>query len=363
MAGSRADLAARASARYHGGMLPALIRLALRPGGVGIDISDLAVTAVELERRGGGTTARRWDAFAIPTGTIVNGEIRDEAELARVLLAGLRSWRAGKGSCVVALPEEQGFVSTLELPPGLRPEDIGQAVRWEAEGVLPRPLDELSYDYGFIPHCGAPDHRDALLIAFPRSIVESYRRVLAQAGFARPEFEPASQAVARALAFGPEPLAIADIGRTRTSLAVVGAGSLRFATSIPLGGRNLEVAISRGLDITPETARAVKTEFGLDPDRRDGRVAELIRPLLAPLVTKLNGLRSAHGVTAVRLSGGEARLFGLEKHLATAVKVPVRLADPFANVALAPGAVPPIPRGEALGYTAAIGLALRALAL
>jgi type IV pilus assembly protein PilM len=71
----------------------------------------------------------------------------------------------------VSLPVAKVFTRVLELP-SMKPEDLGQAVRLEAEQYIPVPLPDLYIDYEVIEM--GPDHNEVLMVAAPRAIVDSY---------------------------------------------------------------------------------------------------------------------------------------------------------------------------------------------
>lgn len=326
---------------------------------IGLDISDRSVKFIELRRVVNGFAVGSFGEFAVPDGVIVDGEIRNEAELVRLL----RGAGIGKRPVVASLPDEHGVIRLLDLP-DVPPRELAHAVRWEVEGLMPMPLHAVAYDYHSIPDARTAVHENALVVAYPRVICDSYQRVLAAAGLTTIALEPESQAIVRAAvpAGIKETILVADIGAVRTSLAMTMGGSVVSASNLPIGGKDMESAIARGFGVSLEKARAIKIDAGLGASRYGGRVHASLSGLLEKLAAGLaDALRFHPGAdaSAVYLCGGDANLIGLEKYLAVALKRPVMLADPFANAGLAPGAVPPIPRRDALRYAAAIGLALR----
>lgn len=362
-------------------MFQSLTRRVLEPSAFGLDISDLTIKVGSFTRRDGGIRANYFDEFSVPAGLIVDGEIRKEPELIGVIrewLAGAGGRKLGGRACIASLPEEKSFVRVLELP-NVKVEDVGHAVRWEVEGVVPLPAEDIYYDYEIVsgpaPVAG---HRDILITAFPKKIIEGYHRVLAGAGLLPLALELESQAISRAIIVPPlaaRSLVIIDLGAVRTSFIVFGGGSLVFTKSIPIGGRDFERAIAEGLGVPAGKAREIKIEAGIVRTYRGGEVWKLLEPLLARMAAELKEVlgffhdhpRVAHAelaeISAVYLCGGDANLIGLERYVATAVKKPASLADPFGRLALPPGAVPPIPRNESLKYTTTIGLALRGIGL
>ena len=362
-------------------MFQSLTRRVLEPQAFGLDISDLTVKFVRIRRRGDRAAIEYFGEVEIPAGLVVGGEIQKEEELARVLRSSLRlagGRRVLERYVVASLPEEKSFVHLLDLPP-MKAEDVGKAVRWEVEGVVPLAPSEIVYDYELTPRLpSATDHRDVLLTAFPKQIVESYRRVLEGAGLITRALELESQAISRALISGPgsqAPVIIADLGATRTSFIVFAGGSMLFTKSVPVGGHDFEATIAHALGVPPAEAVRVKIEVGLKKTARQGKVFVALEPHLSSLAAELGAIvqfyrehpmkqHAAPGdIERVVLCGGDANLIGIEKYLAVAVKKRAVLGDPFVNLAAFPGALPAIPKNEALKYTTAIGLALRAAGL
>ncbi|RJQ37557.1 type IV pilus assembly protein PilM [Candidatus Parcubacteria bacterium] len=360
-------------------MFQQLTRRMLRPPAFGLDISDLSIKFARIAAERGVFRLDVFGEIEVPAGVINGGEIQNESELIRLLRAGLRSetgQHVRERFCVASLPEEKSFVHILELPPNIHGEDLGNAVRWEVEGVVPLPITEMYYDYEPFGK-GTTDHQDVLLIAFPRSIIDSYHRVLIAGGFVPLALELESQSVSRALIKSgapTKPTIIMDIGATRTSFILFAGGSLVFTKSIPVGGRELEQAIAAALGIPLEQARTVKIEAGLNRGMRDGKVFAALAPELGTIATELeqqlwfyrDHTASQHrdwgDVARVMLCGGDANLIGLEQYLSAAVRRETAVGNPFINVAIPAGSVPPIPKNLSLKYTTALGLGLRAAA-
>lgn len=359
-------------------MFNTLTRGVLEPPAVGIDISDLSVKFVRLSRPRYAQNEAGLDYFGeadIPAGIVVDGEIKKEPDLAAILKDGLRTVgkRFGRDRfCIASLPEEKSFVRVVELP-NIKSEDVARALRWEVEGVIPLPIDDIYYDFEPVP-ASLPDRREILITAFPRVIVETYHSALRQAGFTPLALELESQAISRAVVEASavlDPAIIIDIGANRTSFIIFAAGSLVFTKSIRIGGRNFENAIANRLGVSADEAKAVKIETGLSKRYRDGQVFEALSPHLDAIVAELERQMQFYNERAGRrpdrredirriiLCGGDANLIGIEKHIATAVKKLTVLGNPFANLNLPAGAVPPIPKNQSLKYTTAIGLALR----
>lgn len=352
----------------------------INPPFFGIDISDLTIKFLKV---GGGakTNSKKIDYFGeikIEPGIVTEGEIKKEKELAEILKNSLKDSRGKKipeKFVVASLPEEKSFVRIIRLP-RLKKEEVDSAVRWELEGNIPLPIEQAYYDYEIISAPGpADDHIDVLITVFPRIIVDSYAAVLKDAGFSPIALELESQAISRATInenLFDKSVIIIDIGMTRSSFIIFGAGSIVLTLSIALGGRNFNNAIAEKLGISPEDAEKLKKEHGLDKNYKNGVLIEALAPMISALIDQIKKQSwyykehsgHIHGapdyISKIILVGGDANLVGLEKYISVAVKKPVVAADPFTNIyGINYKNVPPIPKNTSLKYTTCIGLALR----
>jgi type IV pilus assembly protein PilM len=169
------------------------------------------------------------------------------------------------------------------------------------------------------------------------------------------------------------PTIVIDVGMVRTSFILFAGGSMVFTKSLAVGGRDFEAAIAKELRISPDQARQVKIDVGLSRDAEGGAVYRALEPHVRAIADELEQqmlfyrehTERKHAALGelgrVLLCGGDANLIGLAKYLGSAIKRAVLVADPFVNLRLPVGAIPPVPKNQSLKYTTAIGLALRAL--
>lgn len=350
----------------------------ISPPAFGLDISDFSVKFMKLQHSV--TDAISVAAFGevqISEGVVVGGEIKKENELISLLKNQLVTGDGRRFSdrfVVATLPEEKSFVHLIQLPK-MKPEDAGKAARWELEGIVPLPIEELYFDYAILPTTEAIDHIDLLVTAFPKALVTSYARVLEGAGFVPTALELESQAISRALWDGEEGAFIfVDLGATRTSSMIVADGSLIFTLSIPFGGRDFDRAVAERLGVSIGEARDMKITHGL-VKTKGSAAREALMPLVSALADELKKQlvfyreHSAHrhsmpgDISAIVLSGGDANLIGLTNYLSLTLGKEVRLGNPLARLLQQKKFLPPFPRRESLKYTTAIGSALRGIGL
>lgn len=345
------------------------------PPTFGLDISDFTAKFVKINRRGRFATVEFFGEAILPSGVVVDGEIKKEDELTSFLKQNLISSGGERhiGRFVTAtLPEEKGFVHIVELP-RMSWEEAGKAARWELEGVVPLPVEKLYFDYAVLPSHDSAEHMDLLVTAFPKQIVDSYVRVLKGIGLVPAFLELESQAISRALwkSDGGASLFV-DIGAVRTSFITVIGGFLFSTRSISaINGFRFNKAIAEHLGVSEEEARRLKVEVGFSREYKDGVMFEALLPQISALGDELkrevlffkDHPRYRHGmaldISSVVLCGGEANLINLADHLSIVLKKNVEVGDPFGWMRGQKYFHPPFPRSESLKYTTAIGAALR----
>ena len=350
----------------------------IRLPAVGLDISDRSIKYVKFSAR----RRIRFEFFGeaeIPEGVIRDGQIEREEELSAIIrrLATEEGRDFGSGGAVVSMPEEKSFLRLVQLSK-VKPAEVRGALRWQIEGQIPLAPDDIAYDFEVIePLADRLDHLDAVVTAFPRRIVDSYVRVLKQAGLHPSALELESQAIVRAAireVSSRDAKIIIDMGRYRTSFVIFAGGTIIFTATQPVGGRVFEAEIVKTLGVAGEEAMRIKKEIGLSKDAYEGKVFAALLPPLAELARELgraiayyqDHVNHIHGaserIALVLLSGGDANLYGLDTFLASQIRIPVQIADPFSVIGeRLEYVVPPIPRNQALAFTAAIGLAMRGL--
>jgi len=345
----------------------------------GLDISDRTMKYLAFKEKRGRIDFEFWGEIEIPEGIIENGEIKKEGEMINLL----RAWLAKEGRkmrfkfAAVSLPEEKSFLRLLQLPK-VKKEEIGGAIRWEIEANIPLAPEELIYDYEvFEPPEKYLDHLDVVVTAFPKLLVESYVRVLSQAGIKLYSFELESQAIMRAIfpsTTEQKPIIVLDLGRQRSSIIIFSGSTIIFTRTLEVGGRTFEENIRRFLNIDANQAIAIKKEVGLNKKAEGGRIFSALLPAVEiisrELARALEYYRAhtlhTHGIATdidkILLSGGDANLFGLDTYLAGTLHIQVKLADPWIRLKSdLSTSIPPIPKNQALGFTTTVGLAIKGL--
>jgi Tfp pilus assembly PilM family ATPase len=150
---------------------------------------------------------------------------------------------------------------------------------------------------------------------------------------------------------------------------MIAKGALQFSSSIPIAGNSFNERIAQALGISSQKADMIKKQIGFQNTPEYPNLKTTLLPVLSNLTEEIKNILKFHQehfeqqVQRILLSGGNATTENLAAYLTEALSefnlAPVQIAEPWACI----GHIdkPPLPHNEALTFTAAIGLAQRAM--
>ena len=113
-----------------------------------------------------------------------------------------------------------------------------------------------------------------------------------------------------------------------------------FTVSMPISGEEITHKIARALNFTKKQAEKAKIICGLDKNKADGIVSEILAETIKNLVEKIkealafyeNYFNGYGPLKQILLCGGGANMTDLEKIIGQEFPVEVKLADAFTNI-------------------------------
>lgn len=345
---------------------------------VGVDLGSYGVRAVELSLAGGEATLERFAQVTLPPGAIRDGEVVDTAAVSASVR---RLWTEGgfKGKKVVVGVANQRVIVRLAEMPAMSEADFASALRFEAQDLIPIPVDDAILDFQILDD--VVDNTDGearmrvLLAAAQRDMVRSHLAAVEGAGLSAAAVDVVPFALVRALNasapafdFDTRAEAIVCIGGGVTNVVVHERGVPRFVRVLLVGGDDVTDAIVRELDVQIDEAESLKRRADISSaDPLVARAGQVVRDRVAPLVEEIRGsldyyMAQSQSVPIDRLlvTGGGSRMAGLMERLQSQVGARVEPAHPLGgmrigrHIGLEPSA---LAENEAL-LTVPIGLAL-----
>ena len=314
---------------------------------VGLDIGSTAVRAAEMAIGSDLPTVLRAAQVALPVGAVELGEVR-QPELVSEALKELWSRGGFKSREVLLGAGNQRIVVREVTLPFLPEKELRASLGFQVQEFIPMPVDEAVLDYDPIAEFDQDGRQmiQILLVAAQRAMVDMIVHAAAAARLEPVGLDLIPFALVRAVGSGEAGMdlessgdeAVIDIGAHVTNICVHARQVVRFVRILPSGGRDITVAIARGLGIEDEEAEKLKRGEevpGLD-------VAEAGRLAISRAAAFVDEIRSslefytaqaqAARVGRVLITGGGSKLEGLLELLRERIPVSVERGQVFLRV-------------------------------
>jgi type IV pilus assembly protein PilM len=315
---------------------------------IGLDIGSTAVRAAELTE-GSPPTVVRAAQVPLSAGAVENGEVRDVEAVSEALRelwtrGGFKSRKVWMG-----VGNQRVIVREIALPT-MAEKELRQSLGFQVQEFIPMPVDEAVLDYHLIEEIevdGRPMMR-LLLVAAQKAMVDTLVAAATGAKLEPMGLDLVPFAMVRAVGAtgagmelettGGE--AVVDVGAHVTNIVVHAAGETRFVRILPSGGRDITVAIARGLSVDDEVAERLKRGETVDdvdatPEQaheiamqRATQFVDEIRSSLEFYTAQTQGAR----IERLLISGGGSKLEGFIDILRQRIPVTVEPGRVFSRV-------------------------------
>ncbi len=306
-----------------------------------------------------------------PKGMLSSSPI-DEEEMAQAIKKAVEEANIKTKNVNVALAENQVYTKVIDMPV-LSDRELASAIYWEAEQYIPVPLANITLVWSVLrrPDKNLPSEKmQVLMVGAPTALIKKYQKILSMAGLTVSSMETELLATVRSLAF-PEgnapfpPSLIISIGAVSTSLTIVRNQVMVFTYSTQIGGAAINRAIATDFGLTPQQAEEYKKVYGVSGKSLGGKIGEATSPILTSIVNEAKKAIAFYNqkykddlpIRQIILSGGTAKLPGIELFFAQHIGIETVMANPWKI--LASQQIPKEILDNASDYTIAVGLGMK----
>lgn len=337
--------------------------------GIGIDIGSRGVHLAVLKATKSKVQLARVDSRDFPSDSIVDGTVLDTQVVTERIAELVKANKLAGKTVALSIAGRRVMIKRIETDV-MSDEELKSAILYEAKSNLPFDVSEVSLDYAKINHENDSGRMEVLLVAAKNERIFDAAEPAIWGGV-RPtllEAEPfALQAALTENGYFDEGTAVAalQIGFQSTDINIFERGQFESMRNFPVGGKTYVETLIRHMGIPFERAVAILASQNHSPDEQAAldhvalQVAERIAEQVERGMPQHFGTMADHPVDKIILCGGGADLpalkFAIERKFGCAVEI----ANPFRN--LESGGSAPQSGERANRYTAAVGLALRAL--
>jgi len=340
----------------------------------GMDVASTGIKVVELESTPAGPRlqhiAIHRDGEAARTGTLPPlAELKGQGVLPHGLVA------------TIPFPEPPA-VDFCSLPP-LPGRQMAASLRAEVAQAHGLAVDEIVLCHQVLkrPAQGAGAASPVMTVFCPRRAVEGALAACTRAGLQLVALDARELAFVETLLanyeFAPDEPAIAvEIGQTLSFLVLVLDGEVRLVRRLNVTGQDLHNTLKESFDLDPADLAArvqqchvfPKDQRGLQERNMLGLAAEAFAEQvvseirLAMDFCLLNLTEDIAEVRRILLSGGVAKLKGLDDYVAADLGVPVEILDPLRKIEFDFAVLDALGMDQIPEFSVAVGLALRKVA-
>jgi type IV pilus assembly protein PilM len=333
----------------------------------GLDIGSSSIKVVELAPGKGGYGLKSFAVVDLPRDVISEGSIKRPGVVTDAIRECVQKAGIQAPLAAISVSGRDSIVKRVPLPK-VSAKELADAIYLEAEHHIPFAIDDVFLDYQVVGE--SANSMSVLLVATKKGKVLEYVSVVEDAGLEASIVDLDAFAVQNQYELntppdGDEAVALIDIGASVMKTNVIHGGASVFARDVPFGGNNYTDAIAQRLAIPDDRAEAAKRghEVGVNWDDVVPALEAVSRELSLEIQRTFDYFAStadSERIGKIVLSGGCARLSGIEDFLASSWGVPVEIARPLAAIERDPEKFPDDEMRDAECLLAvAVGLGLR----
>jgi len=261
------------------------------------------------------------------------------------------------------------IVKKISLPQ-MTTEELAESIHWEAEQYIPFDIQDVSLDYEVVEGGGSGGNMDVLLVAVKKDKIGDYTSAISQAGKNPQVVDVDVFALQNCyeVNYGIDAgrvVALLNVGASIMNINIIKGGTSIFNRDIAVGGNQYTDAIQKDLNLSFDQAEALKKGT-----RVEGANPESLPPILQAVSENIaleiqktfdffKATSSEDRIDRMFLSGGTAKVKGLQELLADRFDAGVELLNPFNSVTYNPREFDPDFISD-IGPSAAIAVGLAA---
>ncbi len=343
-----------------------------QPSILGVDISATAIKLLEFSQKEGKYTIESYAVEALPSSSVINNIITDIEVVGEVVARAVKKSGSRAKQAAVCVAGSTVITKVISMPSGLSDDEMETQIQFEADQYIPFPLEEVAIDFEVIGDSeeGA-DRVNVLLAASRLETVDNVVSSIELGGLNAKIVDVEAFVIENTIELisgdfpariSKDAIAVADIGYSATNFSVMENMKMIYSREETFGGLQLTEEIQRKYGLTLQEAELAKINGGL-PANYEQEVLEPFKGNLASQIGRaLQFFYASSQISSVDilvLAGGCSSISGVAELIESRLGVKTIIANPFANMALAPKVNAESLAKHAPAMMIACGLALR----
>lgn len=347
---------------------------------VGLDFGHHTIKVVQAERTPGGFKVVKAGWAPTPKDCIRDGIVANVEAIAAVTKSVLRHAGVTCKDAIISVQGSTVVVRSVRMPK-MSEAILRKSIRFEAGRYIPTSVEDSFVEFEIL---GDVDETqmEVLIVAAPRDVVESRVKVCEELGMEVQVVDVSPFSSYRSLieadysrAWGDETFALIDLGAGGNNVSIISKSIFVMTRTISQGnGSEFTEALRTFFDLSEEDAETGKSLLNvaelLDSKPTDNPPLRVLHPRLEELVREIRRSINYYEsqqvdgqqpmpVTSIVLTGGGAKLQGIDRYLSEKLGLPVTNLGIFSSPHFAN--CTPHEFGAGLDLSVAGGLAIRPL--
>lgn len=312
---------------------------------VGLDIGSSSLKMAEVISSSHGHVLNRFIQIPLPKGIIVEGILADARELSLKIKDLFKNSGCRGRGIVTSLSGNSVIVKKVTFAQ-MDETELRDLIRDEAGKYLPFDnMDDVLYDFQILgDNEFNPNQMDVILVAAKKDIVNSYVDAVTGAGLNVTIMDVDSFALETMYEANydyddNDIIIIVNIGASITNINVIKGGMSIFTRDFTLGGNSITESLQEKYKVTFEEAEKIKIE-GMPDNNQDNldlknSILDFAEPICSEIERSIDYFRSTFGgefIKHVFLSGGSAKINGLEALLSQRLNIETEIINPFLKI-------------------------------
>ncbi len=292
----------------------------------------------------------------LPEDVYANGELVNEKKLAVIIKQTLRKNKIRAKQCFCVFQSNNIITREVTIPSANK-ETIGDMARFEVEQFLPVEMNNYSVQ-GLILKEIEVDNKpfaEVLVTAFPKSIIDQIYKTVSMAGLKPVVLDIHANAFSKLIEnqfklngndyHRDSTVAFLDFGKDMVSVNIFQKGKFRLNRILKVGGKDLDLNISKFLDIPVLQAEQKKRQINninyvIDEYSETSKVVNVVKSTMENWTDEIMKIFRYYSAKApgnknieqIYIYGGSAKINGMSDFLESKFKIPVDTIRKLDNV-------------------------------
>lgn len=314
---------------------------------VAIDIGSHSIKLIQLKKTDKNYHLQHFGVMPLKHESIVDGTIMDAGAVIESIRNLVQMEKIKTKDVVTSVAGQSVIVKKIRIQQ-MTHKELTESITWEAEQHIPFEISDVNLDFQIVPppsEDSAPhdNQMDVILVAARKSKLDDHLGILNEAGLNPVIVDTDVFAIENEFEINGESddevTALVDLGASSMNINILQNGTTLFQHDIAMGGNRYNDALQDEFEVDYEDAEALKMGVGFTEERGMDDVLPVLvtvsEELCDELKRSLDFFRSTAENTTINkmvLSGGCARMKGLEVLFSKRLRMPVEVANPFRNV-------------------------------